>query len=71
MNKVHGKTISWSATVHNKKLSSQCNFTPQIKPVYDTTHLQSFVEVDMSFYGPKKLILTEVKVKVKASRYGF
>ena len=29
------KTISWSVTVYNKNLFSQCNLTAQIEPVQD------------------------------------
>jgi hypothetical protein len=35
MNQLLEKTISWSITVYNKNLSSQCNLTPQIEPVQD------------------------------------
>jgi hypothetical protein len=37
MKQVPQKATSWSVTVHNKYLSSQCNFTAQIhlEPVQD------------------------------------
>jgi len=36
-------------TVYNKKISSQCNLTPQIEPVQDNTY--SLQITNINFYG--------------------
>ena len=39
------KSIFWSVTVYNKKLSSQCNLTAQIEPVQDKYRLMIVMKV--------------------------
>jgi hypothetical protein len=44
------KAISWSVTVYNKTLSSQCNLTTQIEPVQDKTIILSTVWYPDMYY---------------------
>ena len=43
MNQVPEQNISWSVTVQNKHLSSQCNTNAQIEPVQDKIYYISLI----------------------------